>query len=134
MTLGLVATGAALGAALGAISLLVATALLHVGPAFGVPQLLDAGAKAGALTGSLLAPASAWTLMRRVPLGRAIGATFAGGLLGSIGGSLAAAGISGGLVWSILGAPVGFLLAIAYLRSAGSARAIDVAPGVIAGG
>jgi hypothetical protein len=122
VTLGLVATGAVLGALIGATSLWVATGVLGVGPALSWTDLLEAGSKAGALTGMTLAPISAWALMRRVPLGRAIGSTAVGALLGSLGGSIIASILDAGLAWSILGAPIGFLLAVAVLRTSAARR------------
>jgi len=120
--LGLMATGSAIGAVLGAVSLWVATAILGVGPNVGSAELLVAGAKAGALTGTVLAPISALALMRHVPLWRAIGEPALGTALGSIAGSAIASLIGGGLAWSILGAPIGFLIAAVRLRMAYGAR------------
>jgi hypothetical protein len=116
--LGLVATSSAVGAIVGALSLWVATAIFGVGPQFGDAVLLDAGAKAGALTGIVLAPISAWSLLRKVPLWRTIGESALGALLGSLVGSALAMTFSGGLAWSILGGPVGFALAVIRLRMA----------------
>lgn len=116
VTLGLMATGSAIGAVVGALSLWVATALLGVGPHGSNGALLLAGAEAGALTGAVLAPISAWSLMRYVPLWRAIGEPALGTILGSIAGSAAAAPLHGGLAWSILGALIGFVVAAVRLR------------------
>jgi hypothetical protein len=124
VTLVLVATGSSIGAVLGALSLWIATAILGVGPRLGSgAELLAAGAKAGALTGAVLAPISAWTLMRFAPLWRAIGEPALGTALGAIAGAMAASLMGGGLAWSIIGAPIGFLLAAVRLRiSYGSKR------------
>jgi hypothetical protein len=120
--LGLAATGSVVGAVLGALSLWVATAIFGVGPSLGTAELLAAGARAGALTGALLAPISAWSLMRFVPLWRAIGEPALGTALGAIAGALAASLMGGGLAWTILGAPIGFLVAAVRLRIAYGAR------------
>lgn len=116
ITLGLLATGSAVGAVLGALSLWVATAALGVGPINSNAELLVAGAQAGALTGAALAPVSAWALMRHAPLWRAVIEPAIATALGSLGGSTAAALLGGGLAWSILGAPIGFFAAAVHLK------------------
>jgi hypothetical protein len=122
VTLGLVATGSAIGAVLGALSLWMATAILGVGPNFSNAELLEAGAKAGSLTGAILAPISAWSLMRFVPLWRAIGQPALGTTLGALAGAMAASVLSSGLAWPILGGLTGFLVAAVRLRIAYGAR------------
>jgi hypothetical protein len=123
VTLGLVATGSVIGAMLGALSLWVATTILGAVPNAGSGvELLSAGAKAGALTGAILAPISAWSLMRFVPLWRAIGEPALGTTFGATAGSLAASVMGGGLAWSILGGLIGFLVAAVRLRIAYGAR------------
>ena len=128
VVVGLMATGSVIGAVLGAVSLWVATAILGVGPNVGSAELLAAGAQAGALTGMVLAPISAWALMRHVPLWRAIGEPALGTALGSIAGSAIASVIGGGLAWSLLGAPIGFLVAAVRLRMAYGARRTQKEP------
>ena len=124
VTVGLGAAGAAVGAVLGAISLWIATSLLGVGPKYSDVELLTAGAEAGALTGTILAPLSAWALMRYVPLWRAIIEPGIATLLGSIAGSIVHAMLGGGegLALSIIGAPIGFLVAALRLRARHDAR------------
>jgi hypothetical protein len=117
VTLGLMGTGSAFGAVLGAVSLWIVTAIFGLGPNLASEAaLLREGAKAGALTGAILAPISAWSLMRFVPLWRAIAEPALGTALGALAGAVAASVLNGGLAWSILGAPVGFLVAAMRLR------------------
>lgn len=123
VTAGLVATGAALGAVLGALSLWVATALVGVGPGGAAAELIVDGAKAGSLTGPILAPLTAWSVMRRVPLWRAIGEPAIGTVLGSFAGSVAASLLNAGLAWSILSALLGFIVAVLRLGVAYDAQA-----------
>ena len=110
------ATGSVIGAVIGALSLWFATAVLGVGPSGSNGALLLAGAEAGALTGAVLAPVSAWSLTRYVPLWRAIGEPGLGAILCSMAGSAAASVLHGGLAWSILGALIGFVVAAVRLR------------------
>jgi hypothetical protein len=115
--LGLMATGSVIGAILGALALWVAAAILGIMPNRpSDAELLLAGAEAGALTGAVLAPISAWSLMRFVPLWRAIGEPALGTTLGAMAGALGASATHGGLAWPILGALIGFLVAAVRLR------------------
>lgn len=83
VTAGLVLTGAAVGAALGTA---LASLMFALGP--GGPSLVDLGlglifgGSFGAATGAVGAPVLAWGLLRYVPLGRAIGWTAAGTVVG----------------------------------------------------
>ena len=116
VTLALIATGSTIGAVLGALSLLTATAVFGVGPQYPVFDLLAAGTQAGGLAGAILAPTSAWVLLKRVPLWKSIAEPALGTLLGSIASTIMASMIDGGLAWSILGGLAGFLIAVGRLR------------------
>jgi hypothetical protein len=123
VTLALMATGAIIGAGLGALSLWAASAILGVGPNVGsIAEMLGEGAKVGALAGAVLAPVSAWSLTRYAPLWRAIVEPAVGTALGSVVGSAAASAMGGELAWSILGALLGFIVAAVRLRVAYRAR------------
>jgi hypothetical protein len=117
VTVGLMATGALVGAILGALSLWLATAIRAGVVNVSYPsEILGAGALAGALMGSVLAPITAWSLMRFVPLWRAIGESALATVTGAIVGTLAGPAIGQGLVSSIVGGLLGFLLAAVHLR------------------
>ena len=76
VTAGLAAAGAVCGAAFGT---LLASAMFALGPGgpsrYDVPLGLVFGGTFGALVGAAGAPLVTWLLLRRVPLGRAIGLT-----------------------------------------------------------
>jgi hypothetical protein len=132
--LGLMATGSVIGATLGALALWVAAAILGIMPNRpSDAELLVAGAEAGALTGAILAPISAWSLMRFVPLWRAIGEPALGTTLGAMAGALAATAMNGGLAWPILGALIGFLVAAVRLRISYGAKSTQRKPVAAAG-
>ena len=77
----LAAFGASVGALLG--GALVALLGVRLGDFRLDAELLTIGAQFGATTGAVLAPVAAWTLMRRVPLWRAIAETATGTVLGA---------------------------------------------------
>jgi hypothetical protein len=111
VTLGLTLTGAAVGAGLGGSILLgwVAATSVH-GLRFPAAQLFGFGALYGAAIGAVIAPIASWTLLRRVPLGRAIGGAALGTAIGAlVGGSLAVVG-------PLLGGIAGFVAGVIYLR------------------
>lgn len=111
------ATGAVVGGLLGAAALAIATmsGLLYFARTIDA-EILLAGAKAGALAGVVLAPVAAWTLMRSVPLWRAIGEPGIGTALGSVLGTVVGRYTDFGLSASILGGLIGFLVAAVRLR------------------
>jgi hypothetical protein len=111
VTAGLVATGAVAGAILGALVMGLEYLAIRRGD---LGTGLFFGALFGALLGSVLAPAAAWLLLRRVALGRALAQTFLGGMLGAIVSLLA---MGGG--YAIPGALLGFTLAAVRLRLTG---------------
>ena len=110
VTAGLVVTGAAVGAVTGAVILLGWLAMMSRSGFFPVREILQVGALFGAGVGAILAPIASWTLLRRVPLGRAVmGAAF-GTALGAIaGGALS-------FVGPAIGAIAGFAAGAIYLR------------------
>ena len=106
VTAGLSATGAAVGALCGAaaVSLMVP---FRTGP--GALLTLAVAAAVGTVIGAVAAPLAGWGLLRRVPLGRAIGYGALGTVLGALAGSW------GGPVGAFAGALVGFGAASARL-------------------
>lgn len=91
VTAGLVVACAAAGGVVGAT--LMTAFLVRYGEFAEIVRspALVTGAAVGAVAASFLGPLAAWVLMRRVPLGRAIGGaalgTFAGGLAGLLVGN-----------------------------------------------
>jgi hypothetical protein len=81
VTVGLSAVGVMIGSVLGAI--LAALFGVRVGDFGFASEIWFAGAMLGAGVGGVLAPVAAWTLMRRVPIWRAIAETAAGTVLGT---------------------------------------------------
>jgi hypothetical protein len=128
VTLGLSATGAVVGAVLGALALaaaLLATdAWMHVD---GVGAPLAVGSIFGGLLGSVLAPIAAWTLMRHVPLWRAIVETALGTAIGVAVGYLFGPDAP---VYELLFGVVGFTVAAIRLRLThrGTARSVSGGP------
>ncbi|HUQ82788.1 MAG TPA: hypothetical protein VM076_16675 [Gemmatimonadaceae bacterium] len=119
ITLSIAAIGAIIGAALGAGLLAVWVLRLGVHGAFLSTTL--AGAGNGAVLGAILAPITAWTFLRRVPLGRALLQTAIGTTLGAAVGLVAGSirlPIIQTLPAGLIGALVGFLAAAIRLRFA----------------
>jgi len=114
---GLVALlGASVGAGLGAI--LVALLPIHGGDFLLERELVLFGAEFGAATGAVLAPIAAWTLMRRVPLWRAIAETAVGTVLGAAIGLIGQPLINTAWLSPVLLGIAGFILAAIRLRLA----------------
>jgi hypothetical protein len=80
ITIGLGIVGSVVGGVLGAV--LVAALSMRM-PGFHASDLLGIGFTFGARMGAVLAPIAAWTLMRDVPIWRAIAETAAGTLVGA---------------------------------------------------
>ena len=124
VTAGLSVVGFILGAALGALIFGAANAVAAgVLPTFRLP-VLNAAMGCGAL-GLVLAPLAAWTLMRHVPLWRALGETALGTALGGILGYLVPPGswpFPFPFVPPLLLALVGFVVAALRLRLTHRAR------------
>jgi len=118
VTAGLSAVGFLLGAALGA-AIFGAASVVAAGvrPSFTLP-VLNAALGCGVL-GLVLAPLAAWTLMRHVPLWRALGETALGTALGGIVGYLIPAEswpFPFPFIPPLLFALVGFVVAAVRLR------------------
>jgi len=116
ITLGLALTGAVVGGVLGALSLWLATAIRGMTLSLNSTRVLLAGGEAGALMGTVLAPVAAWSLMRSVPLWRAIAEPAFGTVLGAVAGTILGPLWRPGLAWSIVGGLIGFLIAAVHLR------------------
>jgi hypothetical protein len=109
VTAGLAATGAIVGTVLGA-SALTAWILIRSGDLRGAGGIIGIAALTGAAIGAVIAPIFAWTLLRTVPLGRAILGTAIGTLLGvAVGPLIHASGLFAGPI-------AGFILAAVGLR------------------
>lgn len=107
----LVVTGAVTGAIVGAGAFLPLIGDIVDANAFVVPFI---GAVFGAMLGGILAPIFAWTLLRRVPLWRAVLEPTIGALAGAILGTFVMLLTNGGL-WPLLFALGGFLAAVVRL-------------------
>ncbi|HEY7769307.1 hypothetical protein [Longimicrobium sp.] len=108
LTAALALTGGMVGAVLGAI-----VSILALGPveAALMPGFIGFGAYFGAIIGAILAPLTGWLLLRRVPLGLAVGGTTVGTLAGAVMGL-----IVGGGNGSVMFAIVGFVGSAVLLR------------------
>ena len=113
---GLAVTGAVVGGVLGAVAMALVVMIRDVRVfALTGTEALIAGATFGVVAGAILAPIAAWTLMRSVPLWRAIGEPAIGTTLGAaIATLLAPVGVAG----PIFGGILGFIAAAVRLRIA----------------
>ena len=129
VTGGLALTGAAVGATLSPL-LLLALGLARGMPVLGVDlSFLGIPAAFGAAAGAILAPIASWSLMRHVPIWRAIVETLLGTILGASVGMFFGPVLRLGLLWPIIFGIVGFLIAAARLRwSARTTPAPTVVP------
>jgi hypothetical protein len=112
VTAGLAATGALVGALIGGLTLLGVIAW-NGGGIGGIREaafLFALGGGAGAAVGLVFAPVASWTLLRRVPLGRAILTAAAGTILGAVAGAQFLA------FNPIISGVVGFIAGVSYLR------------------
>jgi hypothetical protein len=112
------------------LSLWLATAIRGMTLSPNTAHVLLAGGEAGAVMGTVLAPVAAWSLMRSVPLWRAIAEPALGTVLGALAGALLGPLWRPGLAWSIVGVLIGFLVAAVHLCivfGARSSRAKSVA-------
>lgn len=111
VTAGLALTGVVVGAVLGALLFTGFVLAADPHPTAAVDSfVLEIGAIFGAGVGVVFAPIAAWTLLRRIPLGRAIAEAAIGTVLGAVaGGSIA-------LVGPIYGGIGGFALGVLRLR------------------
>ncbi|MBB4638698.1 hypothetical protein [Longimicrobium terrae] len=110
VTLGLSAAGAVFGAIAGLVAQ-VAWMLLEWDGWFRYPEVLVFGAGMGMIAGAVLAPLTAWLLMRHVPLGLAFGGT----LLGTVAGAAVGATM-GSLPGAIYGGFIGYAASALVLR------------------
>jgi hypothetical protein len=115
VTLGLVLTGATFGAIIGGVMNFVwaIVTMPEDGGTFWIAEILEFGALFGAVIGAIITPIASWTLLRRLPLGRAVSVatigTALGAIIGGIGGTSEAIGpVAGGLA--------GFAAGVIYLR------------------
>ena len=118
VTVSIAAIGAVIGGALGAALLAVWALRLGVSGRDFVDGALF-GAGTGAALGAVLAPITAWTFLRRIPLGRALAHTAIGTTVGAAAGLvIGAIGLPAltSLPAGLVGALIGFLAAAVRLR------------------
>ena len=89
-----------------------------------IATFADTAALFGAGVGAVLAPIAAWTLMRHVPLWRAIVETSVGTTLGVIVGYFCGSLFNWGIAWPIGLGVIGFLIAAIRLRLAAQRAAL----------
>jgi len=120
VTAGLAAAGALVGGACAPLALAALLVAMKARGALGDGALYLSAGLVGAGIGAVGAPTVAWTLLRRVPLGRAIGVTALGAAVGAALGAVAhggTRGVSGQFVLGgIYGALAGFVVAALALR------------------
>jgi hypothetical protein len=126
ITLGLSASGVIVGGVLGAL-LVGLVSLVSVDSLGGISDLLF-GAEFGAVVGAVLAPVAAWTLMRHVPIWRAIAETAIGTVVGAGVGMLLEPQFHNWMSPIPLGV-LGFVLAAVRLRLTRRARTESAAVG-----
>jgi hypothetical protein len=111
VTLGLVLTGATCGAVIGGIIMLGwAIARVPGGSPLSIAAAFAFGAPFGAVIGAVIAPIASWTLLRRVPLGRAIVGAAIGTAIGAVVGGLIVP------LTPVVGGIAGFVGSVVYLR------------------
>jgi hypothetical protein len=113
VTLALGAVGAVVGAALGALALWGLSVAIRNPRA---TELVPFAAGFGGLLGFILAPAAAWTLMRHVPLWRAILETALGTAVGVAIGCVVGPTLGPAVLWPLGLGVAGFLAAALRLR------------------
>ena len=107
VTLGLTVTGALVGAVCGGVAPAVVAVAAGDWRDLLRPGFWVIGGIVGAAIGAVVAPVMSWLLLRRVPLGAAIGQTAAGTIAGGILGLIAGA--------PLIGAVSGFMAAAVRL-------------------
>lgn len=124
VTLGLSVAGAVFGAVAGVGAQFV-WMLAEGEQIWSYPPVFIIGAAMGTAAGAILAPLTAWLLMRHVPLGLAFGGT----LLGTVAGA-AVGGVIGSLMGAIYGGFIGYgaSAVMLRLRVPRPSMAIDRAP------
>jgi hypothetical protein len=122
VTGGLAVVGAMVGAATGAVALI----LVSIAQGARTLHMITFGsgfaAMFGAVVGAVLAPIEAWVLLRRVPLWRAITGTAVGTIIG-------ATALAFTIVGPIVGGVAGFTAAAIALRLRRERRAASLPPG-----
>jgi len=123
VTIGLIFAGAVTGAL---VAILTVTAVVYAtgGPGEAGPMstVLRLVGTVGALLGAPLAPAVAWLLLRRVPIGRAFTGLALGGILGCLVGWLLPNPFAS-FVQPIVAGALGFCIAGVILRRTASTEA-----------
>lgn len=114
ITAGLAVAGAVVGGVLG--GLLASLIGLFAAPVEWSSEVFLAGVEFGAVVGFVLAPIAAWTLMRRVPLWRAIAETALGTTIGAGVGLLLQPRFPLLILSPVILGVVGFTLAALRLR------------------
>ena len=131
VTAGLAAGGALFGTLAGAAAITILMALVGVLGEESSDLILLA-ARMGAVLGAVLLPIAGWTLMRRVPLWRALTGTIVGTVVGGVLGAVFLTFLFGIIDGPALGATLGFLCAVIGLRwrysAEAEARRIEVPP------
>lgn len=116
VTIGLSLTGAVVGALLSPL-LVLAMGLARGMPVVGVDlSFLRIPAAFGAVAGAILAPIASWSLMRHVPIWRAIVETMLGTIIGASIGMLIGPAQRFGLLWAVVFGVLGFAIAAVRLR------------------
>ncbi|HZK77663.1 MAG TPA: hypothetical protein VFC35_02060, partial [Gemmatimonadaceae bacterium] len=123
--LGLGIAGALIGAVVGVFAM-AGLGLVRKGPGgvLDASVLFPAAAIFGSVAGAILGPLTAWLLLRRVPLWRAIAHTTAGTSIGILAGYALGPVLRLGILWPIVIGIVGFLIAAVRLRFAVAPLAI----------
>jgi hypothetical protein len=117
VTAALAVLGAAVGALLGIVAIAF-IALVTGGPSAlrDSPVLFPAAATIGAGAGVVLGPVAAWTLMRHVPIWKAIAGTAAGTTIGFVIGYWLTQPLHLEVSWAIGAGLLGFLVSAVTLR------------------
>jgi hypothetical protein len=116
----LLLAGAAFGAAAGAIGIVVAGRITE--GSLPPMEIVSLAMAVGAAIGAPLLPATAFLLLRRVPLGLSFVGTTLGTVAGAVAGWLGGRAINP-FLWPVIGAIAGFFAAVAVLRLRYPARA-----------
>jgi hypothetical protein len=136
VTAGLAAGGALFGALTGAVAITILMTLVGIWGEERSSDFILEAARKGAVLGAVLLPIAGWTLMRRVPLWRALTGTIVGTVVGGVVGAVFFTFLFGllfGIIYGpTLGAILGFLCAVIGLRrrfsAVSEARRIEVPP------
>jgi hypothetical protein len=108
VTGGLIATGMVVGALCAMVAFPLIFLPLGLSPDVSESALLAIAALFGAIIGGVMAPVVAWGLLRRVPLGRAVGWSAVGTVVGAVAGMIVQEN-------PVTGAVAGFVAAAIWL-------------------